>query len=142
MNRREILGVALIGSILIAIPASASDDSIISPQEAHDRAQSGDILLIDIRTKGEWQDSGVGTGAHAISMRDRAFLDKVATLTKGDKAAKVALICAQGVRSAWLRGRMEEEGYSNVIDVSQGMFGNDRGSGWIAQGLPIEAYTE
>lgn len=142
MIRRHFLAVAIASAVLAASPALASDASIITPQEAHSGAQSGELLLIDIRTEGEWRDSGVGEGAHAISMRDRKFLSKVEALTGGDKDAKVALICAQGVRSAWLRNRMEEEGYSNVIDVSRGMMGNDRGDGWIAQGLPINAYAQ
>lgn len=140
MDRRAF--IICTAATVLAMPALGAEDMIISPKEAHRRAAAGEVVLVDIRTKGEWQETGVGESAHAISMRDRDFLDKVDALTGGDKAHGVALICATGVRSAWLRDRLEQNGYSNVIDVSQGMLGNRRGKGWIAQGLPVRSYTE
>ncbi|MCB1492650.1 MAG: rhodanese-like domain-containing protein [Rhodobiaceae bacterium] len=122
--------------------AFGAEPSIITPKEAFDRVKSGDIVLVDIRTQDEWRQSGIAQGAHPISMRDRTFLADLDTLTGGDKAAKIGLICATGGRSAWLRGRLEAAGYSNVIDVGQGMFGNPSGPGWIRGGLPVERYAK
>jgi rhodanese-related sulfurtransferase len=55
----------------------------------------------------------------------------------GDKSKPVALICAQGVRSSRLSRTLRKGGYTNIIDVPEGMTGSYAGPGWIERGLPI-----
>lgn len=113
----------------------------LSVEEAHHQASSGDILLVDIRTPREWQATGVGQGAHPLDMRRDDFEQALEQLTGGDRNAPVALICARGVRSARLSNRLTEAGFTNIIDVPEGMLGSAAGPGWVRAGLPVEHNT-
>ena len=59
----------------------------------------------------------------------------------GDKNKPVAVMCATGVRSNYTRKYLEANGFTNVFDVSRGMFGNDSGPGWRESGLPMERWS-
>ncbi|WP_170764115.1 rhodanese-like domain-containing protein [Ruegeria lacuscaerulensis] len=106
--------------------------------KAHNQALSGDILLVDIRTPKEWQATGVGEGAHPLDMRRDDFIQALVLLTGGNRDAPVALICARGVRSARMSNRLTEAGFTNVIDVPEGMLGSAAGPGWVRAGLPVQ----
>ncbi len=110
--------------------------------QAHQKAVSKDILLVDIRTPREWRATGVGQGALPLDMRREDFVQALMQLTQGDRAAPVALICARGVRSARLSNQLAEAGFTNIIDVPEGMLGSAAGPGWVRAGLPVEAFTE
>ena len=110
--------------------------------QAHRQAVSGDVLLVDIRTPREWRSTGIGQGAQPLDMRRDDFVQALKTLTGGDQSAPVALICARGVRSARLSNQLTEAGFTNIIDVPEGMLGSAAGPGWVRTGLPVEAYTE
>jgi rhodanese-related sulfurtransferase len=49
----------------------------------------------------------------------------------------LALICATGGRSNYVAQVLATNGLQNVIDVSEGMFGNADAPGWLARELPI-----
>jgi rhodanese-related sulfurtransferase len=102
------------------------------------RARAGDIILVDIRRPDEWQATGTGKGAHLIDLRRPDFLDALSNLVEGDRNRPVALICAKGVRSARLANHLTRNGFSAVINVSEGMLGSADGPGWIARGLPLD----
>jgi hypothetical protein len=47
-------------SILLVLPGIAGSETFLLPADtAYQRAQSGDITLIDIRTPGEWRETGI-----------------------------------------------------------------------------------
>lgn len=110
--------------------------------EAHSQATSGAITLIDIRRPDEWTRTGIGDGAHPIDMRRDDFNVALAKVVGDDHTVPIALICARGVRSARLSKRLTEAGYSNIIDVPEGMEGSKSGPGWVASNLPIYEFTE
>ncbi|MGV6802654.1 MAG: rhodanese-like domain-containing protein [Ruegeria sp.] len=110
--------------------------------EAHEQAMSGDILLLDIRTPREWRATGVGQGALPLDMRRDDFLNELGRLVDGDRSRPIAVICARGVRSARLSNSLTEAGYSNIIDVPEGMLGSAAGPGWVALGLPVQKFSE
>lgn len=114
----------------------------ISAIDAHQQAAGGEILLVDIRTPREWRASGIGKGAVPLDMRRKDFVDALSQMVGGDRAAPVALICARGVRSARLSNRLIEAGFSNIIDVPEGMLGSASGPGWVRAGLPVLSYDE
>lgn len=116
---------------------SAFSAEIITAKEAHDRSSNGDIILIDIRRAQEWQQSGVAATATLLSMHEQSFLTGLEKLTGGRKNLPIALICATGIRSTWLAEQLEARGYSNLINVREGMFGSQSGEGWIKQNLPM-----
>ena len=114
-----------------------------------------DAILIDVRTRAEW---------NYIGVPDLATLDKkpallewqvfpsmqpnpefVASLSGGvaDKAAPILFLCRSGVRSAAAAKAMTAAGYSSCYNVSDGFEGPldaqaKRGgsAGWKAAGLP------
>ena len=120
--------------------AHADDGGSMSAQRAHDLARSGDVLLIDIRRPEEWRDTGIGESAQAVSMHEKGFVEKLLKLTGGDRSKPLALICAAGVRSSFLRSQLSQIGFTSVIDVSEGMLGSAAGHGWLKAGLPVKSY--
>lgn len=99
------------------------------------------MLLVDIRTHGEWKQTGLGATALAISMHKPGFVDKLAEAAGQDKNKKIALICATGGRSHWLQGQLAKFGFTNVVDVSEGMLGSAAGPGWLKAGLPVKPFS-
>lgn len=142
LTRRNLLAVIAAMAVAgIAVPSPAAPGGI-SAEEAHTKASNGHLLLLDIRTPEEWKQTGVGAPAHPVSMRDPAFLQKLAALTDGDKNKPVALICAVGVRSSAMQRYLSAKGYDAVYNVSEGMLGSRAGPGWIRSGLPVRRYPE
>lgn len=111
-------------------------------QDAHDKAVSGEIVLVDIRRPDEWARTGVGHGAHPIDMRRDDFVRALEAVAGPDKDKPIALICARGVRSARLSLALTEAGFTQIIDVPQGMLGSRAGPGWLEADLPVVPFEE
>jgi len=110
--------------------------------EAHAMAAEKTIILVDIRTPGEWQKTGMPQGAVGLTVKGPEFVDQLLQLMDGDKAHPVALICATGNRSAQVQSYLLANGFSQIADVNEGMMGNSMsGPGWILRGLPTESYA-
>jgi rhodanese-related sulfurtransferase len=95
------------------------------------------MILIDIRSPVEWAETGVAQGAIALTMHDAEFPQKIIAILNGSHGTRIGLICATGGRSGSVVSFLAENGFTDVIDVSEGMMGNDRGPGWIARGMPV-----
>jgi rhodanese-related sulfurtransferase len=136
MNRRKLLaGFSL--SIAVSSFHVVEAGGVLSAPEAQRQAQAGKILLLDIRTPEEWAKTGSGVGAKRLDMRRDDFVAALDKLLGGDRSKPVALICAKGVRSSRLSRALREGGYSNIIDVPEGMMGSYAGPGWLERGLPV-----
>ncbi len=109
----------------------------IDPPTAHRLAANGSLHLIDIRRPDEWKQTGSGAGAQRLDMRRKDFIAALERITDGNRAAAVALICARGVRSARMNNLLTEAGFTNIIDVPEGMLGSAAGPGWVKRGLPV-----
>ena len=122
-------------------PLNAADGRLMVA-EALQLQQSNELTIVDIRRAEEWRETGVPSGAKRATIRSahgtRGFLKRIAEITRGDKSAPIGLICAAGVRSNLATRLLKKHGYENVVDITEGMFGNARGTGWLAQGLPVE----
>ena len=143
MNLTRRHTVALVVSTVFAIanaPKVIASSSKISAPDALTAAANGEIVLVDIRTRGEWQRTGLAEPAIAISMHEAGFVRNLATALGGNRTGAVALICATGGRSAHLQRILATAGFTNVIDVSEGMIGSSAGPGWLRRGLPIKAW--
>jgi rhodanese-related sulfurtransferase len=134
-RRRFILGTVAFALVAAALPSQAKE--ILTAAEAFAKAATGDIILIDIRTPEEWAKTGSGAGAKRLDMRRNDFAAALDELLSGDKSKPVALICARGARSSRLSRTLREAGYTNIIDVPEGMLGSYAGPGWLARGLPL-----
>ena len=137
-----VVGGAVFASRWFNIAADASADGNLRVEDAHQAALSGSILLVDIRRPDEWQRTGVGEGAIALDMRRKDFTKALLAHTDGRQDAPVALICARGVRSRGLTARLTSAGFTNIIDVPEGMLGSGAGPGWLKRGLPVVAWSK
>ncbi len=132
----------LLCCVFIGLARTASADPLmITADVAHQRARTGDVTLIDIRSPGEWNQTGVPKGAIAVTMHDdkgvEAFYKKVLAVVGQDKSKPIAVICAAGNRSSWAQKFLASRGFLNIQNVAEGLFGNGLLPGWLARGLPV-----
>jgi rhodanese-related sulfurtransferase len=140
-RRLFILSAAAVGAAGLGYPLIrpvAAGPGLDAPT-ALQRATAGEITLVDIRRPDEWQATGSAVAAHRLDMRRPDFIAALDALLGGDRSRPVALICAGGVRSARLARLLTDQGFTQVIDVPEGMLGSSAGPGWIARGLPVVA---
>lgn len=125
---------------LASLPALAQD---ISAPEAFDAVKNGKLTLIDIRTPPEWKQTGVAQGATLINMIHpqgaAGFLNEVLAKVGGDKTAPIALICRTGNRTAQVLRFLQNQGFTRVSHIPEGMAGSRYGPGWLARKLPVES---
>ncbi len=140
MNFRRRRFLALLAS-LPALPAAtaapAENSDIWTVQQAHAELLEDRIRLLDIRSYGEWRETGVAQGAWPVSIHHWRFIERLFTARELAENRPLALICATGIRSGSVRRALQLAGYGGFIDVSEGMLGSDRGPGWIKAGLPV-----
>ncbi len=141
-NRRSFLigaiSAAVVGLSLTAQPAFAAE-TVISTPDAYVAAKSGNIILVDIRTPPEWAQTGIAEGAIALDMTDKSFVDSLVKLRAAYPEKPIALICRTGNRSGYVFDALNQQGFTGLVDVSEGMAGGPNGKGWIPRGLPIYA---
>lgn len=114
----------------------------LSSLDAHVLAMRGRLLIIDIRSPAEWSRTGVPVGAAPID-KDVPLDELIATvnrLTGNDKTKRLGIICSIGVRSLELRAALEVAGYQRVVDIFDGVDGNENGPGWFAGQLPMRPW--
>ena len=136
-----IRNLTLTLAIVIAAPLAA-EPQIMSAPEAFSALNAGEMVLIDIRSPEEWAQTGVAQGAVALTMHNPDFLKQITTLLNAQKDKTIGLICATGGRTDYVTSFLAKNGFTEVVDVSEGMMGNQRGSGWIALGLPLSTPQE
>ncbi len=119
----------------------AMAQQIIAPARALEMARDGRVMIIDIRRPDEWRKTGIPSGAERATIRSIhgavKFLGRVAKLTNGDKTTPIALICAAGVRSKHASRLLQNRGYTQVMDIREGMLGSANGIGWLRRDLPV-----
>lgn len=98
------------------------------------------FLLVDIRRKEEWQQTGVIAGSKTITLFDKRgninpnFVPEFTKIS--DPEQPVILICHSGGRTQTAsRAIAQQLGYKNVMNVTHGI------TGWIAQGRPVSSYN-
>jgi rhodanese-related sulfurtransferase len=140
LSRRAIS--ALLFAAFCRVPAMAQTTTPVYPVNmtaptVAKLVQDKKLLLIDIRTPEEWQETGVAENAHKIDMTDQMFMAKLSKLTGGDRTRPIALICRTANRTRTVQQALLQGGYAAVINVEGGMLGNIADQGWIKHGLPI-----
>ena len=143
------LGTAILMSGLVAgtvqaqvKPVGATSPVTLSAVQAHELAQAGEVTLIDIRQPEEWRQTGVAQDVKRVSMRQpgggQAFAQAIYEAAGSNLDAPIVLICRTGSRTSRLVPLLKEMGFTNVVDVPEGMLGSRAGPGWIARGLPVD----
>ncbi len=134
----QAFAIQHLASTLVAWTRIARQDiEVISPQEAWAASCSGDLRLIDIRTLAEMRDMGIPEGAMALDMRAPDFVARIEGLLAEAPDVPLAFISAVSGRTTWLVRRLRKAGFTNVLNVVEGIFGSPDGPGWIARGLPM-----
>ncbi len=105
--------------------------------EAYNAAQSGAIILVDIRRPDEWESTGIAVGAIALDMREDSFVPSLVALRQANPDTPIAMICRTGNRTQFVVSALSGQGFLNLIDVSEGMAGGPNGKGWKNTGLPV-----
>ena len=142
-GRRQFILGTLMSTMSMQVAKADSRDLLtyldkISPERAFKEAASGELILIDIRRPEEWVQTGSGQGAHRLDMRRNDFVSVLDTLVQADRTKPIAIICARGMRSARVSTALRRIGFSNIIDVPEGMLGSNAGPGWLERALPVD----
>ncbi len=145
-TRRHLLALGAGALALAMSPAGAlaqQDMPVakMTTREAHDAAQAGEIILVDIRTPEEWRETGIGEGAIALDMRTDDFVKRLVDLRIKYPDTPIALICRTGNRSQFATSALAGQGFPGLVDVVGGMAGSRKGKGWLAEGLPVYQAT-
>jgi len=87
--------------------------------------ENSDMIIVDIRTQGEWMQTGVVPGCKTITFFDErggydaeGFLKQMDAL--GGKDVEIGLICRTGARTAQVANFMAQQGY-NVKNLVGGV---------------------
>ena len=105
----------------------------------------GTKILLDVRTKGEWDTVGkpdgekIGLKTYFLEIRRDAFFDFVKEFKdfKIDQKNEILVICKSGERSQITAELLSRENYI-TINISDGFEGSAEGVGWINSGLPVK----
>lgn len=114
-----------------------AEPQLLSATDARTMQQSGDLIILDIRTRDEWQETGLAAGAWPVSMHEADFGERFVEILQRHPAEQIALICRTGNRSDFVRSQLEAQGVTGIHDISEGMIGNGDAPGWIVRGLPV-----
>ena len=131
-KRTSIIVISLV-AVLAVLAAFNTQDLFrsdnygdVTVNEAWDLIQSEPgLVILDVRTQPEY-DEGHIEGAILIPVAE--LPDRLDELSKGDE---ILVYCRSGNRSATAVGIMEENGFSKIYHMNQGM------NGWLSEGLPV-----
>jgi rhodanese-related sulfurtransferase len=122
------------------VAAQETAGELIAADQAMRLAMSGEIVVVDVRSPQEWQQTGVPAGARLVTIHQPdgliGFIDAMGDALGEDRDRPIALICARGNRSSVASSALAEAGYTQVYNIREGMFGSPDGPGWLARGLP------
>ena len=136
-RRAVVLGLAASPIALVTSRLSAQARTIWSADEAYDALAADRARVIDVRSREEWLETGIGAGVWPISMHEDRFQSRLFAAKSLAGSRNVGLICATGGRSASLLHALRLARYDGYVDISEGMLGSRRGPGWIAARLPV-----
>jgi len=99
----------------------------IGVDELSRELSGGNIRLLDVRERSEWEAGHIEAAIHA----NFKHLPRIAERLPFATEEAVAVLCAGGMRSATACGLLRERGFGRVYNVRGGI------GAWIAAGLPL-----
>lgn len=136
MRNLKSLFLALISLVWIGT-MSLAQPIIQSAPEVAERVKTGELVLLDIRSVGEWEETGLAAGAWPVSMHNPDFRLKLEMVLARYKPEQIAIICATGGRTQYIQKTLDSLGIKGITDLSEGMIGNHNGPGWLARKMPV-----
>jgi len=142
LNRTYVAAFTLTMLAALATPAYAEPD--LAAPEALEAARAGKVTLIDIRTSPEWRQTGVPPGAGRVDFYQGAehLLKGILQQVNGNRSAPIAIICRTGNRTTQAQKFLQQQGFTQVFNVKEGMAGSAAGPGWLKRGLPVESCAQ
>ena len=112
----------------------------INTKELQTIINDGEVIVIDIRRKDEWIETGFIEGSKTLTLYNESgsqnpdFMKSFSKLVP-TKDTPFALICRTGSRTGVATEALNKRlGYTNVYNVKGGI------TSWIASGLPVAKY--
>ncbi len=130
--------------VILLAPAalSAAGGGALTAPAAQTKASAGEILLVDVRSPQEWRQTGIPQGARQVTIHHPkglpGFVAAMIAEVGGDLDQPIAMICARGNRSTVAQDALRRAGFTEVMNVREGMIGSPAGPGWLQRQLPIE----
>ena len=116
--KKIILGVLLFGGLLFA----KVTDIVVTPEFVNNT----DLKIIDIRTKGEWKETGIVKGSYTLTFFDErgnydieGFLNALNKIVQ--KGEKFALICRTGSRTGMVSNFLGNKLDYDVVNLRGGI---------------------
>ena len=108
-------------------------------------AKGSKKILLDVRTKEEWDSVGKPDGnkldlkTYFLEIKRDSFFDFVKEFKNFNinQDNEILVICKSGERSQITAELLSKENYK-TINISDGFEGSNEGAGWINSGLPIK----
>ena len=104
----------------------------ISPKEAHEMQQNGEIIIIDVRQPDEWQKNGMPKGAYGVGLSSTDFIGAVEKIAAQHKGCRLALTCQSGMRTKAAIKTLDSHGMKDLYQIKGGLMA------WNRQGLPLK----
>lgn len=117
---------SLFAVVLTTAVSCAQTRKDVDPVEAKKMIDKGQVVVIDVRTPGEW-DGGHLKNAKLIDISGATFEQQIAKL---DKSKTYVVYCAVGGRSSRAATLMAEKGFKTVYNMVGGY------NKWSALGYP------
>lgn len=124
----KFLNALLVTLFLFGSMASADELNPVTASQLVDMQKNLDALVVDVRTEGEWQATGVIAGSHKLQAFDRdgrfdpqQWVDQLQKL-KAHPEQPVILVCRSGNRSGKVGKLLTEQlGMKNVYHLDNGL---------------------
>lgn len=136
---RITLKSMIVAALLAGAGIARAAPDLSAPQLA-EAIRKGELLVVDIRTPQEWRETGVVPGAQRVDFYrgPENLLKSMLEITGGDRSKPVALVCRTGNRTAQAQRFLQQQGFTRVYNVAEGMVGSAAGPGWLKRQLPVE----
>jgi rhodanese-related sulfurtransferase len=125
-----VVGVVAVLAVLAAFNTQdffrSNNYGDVTVNEAWDLIQSKPgLVILDVRTQSEYDEAHI-EGAILIPVQE--LPDRLDELSKNDE---ILVYCRTGNRSSTAVGIMEDDGFSKIYHMNQGI------SVWLSEGLPV-----
>ena len=119
------------GLLTVVLAAAGADRGVraLPARQAAPLLDDPATVVLDIRTPPEVEQARLPGELVHLDFHEPDFADRVAEL---DRDATYLMYCRSGNRSGHARALLEQLGFADVVDVSDGIIG------WVDAGLPIE----
>ena len=136
---KKISFIAVLLALILSFHSLANEITAI---KAAENMKNG-LIVIDVRNKEEWKETGIIPNSILIQMLStgrtirKEYISDLLTALGDDKDINVAIICHSGGRSSATVSMLQDRGFNNIFNISEGMVGNGSTTGWVNRNLPV-----